>query len=101
MSLRDWLRRRARQNWLIYGSLVLLAGVSTWLPSTWSKWVTVAPMFLIVPLVVAYAHSRLACPRCGNALGTVMPPWRLHHGSLRKRVNHCPFCGVSLDAPAK
>ena len=100
MSLREWLRRRARQNWLIYAGLMLLAGLSTLLTSKWPEWATVAPVFVVVPLGVAYAQSRLACPRCGNGLGMFVAPWRLHHGSPRKRVNHCPFCGVSLDEPA-
>lgn len=101
MSLRDWLRRRARQGWLIQLSAFAACALAMWLlPDDWrpGSIFTLAMVFLSA---FALAQSRIACTRCGNALGTVVPPWRLHCGSPAKRIHHCPFCGTRLDEPAR
>lgn len=100
MSLRDWLRRRARQGWLILvGALASIAGLHALMPLDPAPGLLLWSL-LVFPAAYAYAMSRIACTRCGNAVGSVVRPWRLHHGRLQQRVNHCPYCGVSLDEPA-
>ena len=100
MSLRDRLRRRARQGgWILAGALAAILGLHELVPLDPDRGLLYWSV-LVFPASYAYAMSRVACSRCGNALGTVVRPWRLHHGSVRKRVNHCPYCGVSLDEPA-
>lgn len=100
MSLREHLRRRARRAWLIqltaFAAVVL--GLTMVPPGNREGLVFGAAMLFLIAF--AFAQARIACTRCGNALGTVIPPWRLHRGDPAKRIHHCPFCGVSLDEPA-
>lgn len=100
MSLRDHLRRRARQAWLIqwaaFAACALAMGL---LPADRRPGATFV-MALVFLSAFAFAQSRIACTRCGNPLGTVVPPWRLHRGHPAKRIHHCPFCGTALDDPA-
>ena len=101
MSLRDYLLRRARQAWAIQlAAFVACALVMVLLPAP-SRPGWTFMLAIVFVSAFALAQSRISCPRCGNAVGTVIPPWRLRHGSPAKRIHHCPFCGISLDAPAK
>lgn len=100
MSLREHLRRCARRAWLIQlAAFAVIMGLLAVAPPGSRPGLVfgVAILFLIA---FAIAQSLIACTRCGNALGTVVPPWRMHRGSPAKRIHHCPFCGVSLDEPA-
>ena len=100
MTLREHLRRRARQAWLIQlAAFAAVMLVFAMVPSGSRPGLAfgVAMIFIIV---FAFAQSRIACTRCGNALGTAVPPWRLHRGHVAKRIHHCPFCGVCLDEPS-
>lgn len=101
MSLREHLRRRARHAWLMqlaaFAAVMLVMAMVP--PASRPGLAFGAAMIFVI--VLAFAQSRIACTRCGNALGTVIPPWRLHRGHDAKRIHHCPFCGVSLDEPAR
>lgn len=42
----------------------------------------------------------LRCPRCKGSVGSNNAPLlRDHFGLMGRRINFCPYCGVSLDEP--
>jgi len=45
------------------------------------------------------AFYRLKCPRCRTALGTVTFRIISYGKSFSRRIDYCPYCGVSLDQP--
>jgi hypothetical protein len=68
-----------------------------------------APPWLAIVSVVFFAGAMAAiigilffirCPRCKGLLGTNNAPLiRNWIGVLGRRINFCPYCGVSLDEP--
>jgi hypothetical protein len=58
------------------------------------------PLLIIVGTVVFGAAilliQRVKCPKCATPLGQIAPAIAF---SWRRRINYCPYCGVSLDEP--
>ena len=53
---------------------------------------------VVVSALVPFVLLRfLRCPRCGGPLGSLVAYFG-PFASLAKRITHCPFCGVHMDA---
>lgn len=97
-TIRDVIKRRVR--WI---SLIAVAG---WLlfPLSMSqvqKGHPPPPLFFVGMLLFVGAILAIQfvvrCPRCSAPLGQIA--LTIAFGWLRRRVNFCPYCGVSLDEP--
>jgi ribosomal protein S27AE len=98
MSIRDLLWRkilRSQLGGLAAGAVVLV--VLAVLPGD-------APRMLWIPLAfgafaVPYGilTARIECPRCGYPF-FLSSLFRIRLGAVKYRTNHCPHCGVHLDA---
>ena len=105
MQIRNKLVRTQRRYLLLtLGGLivwcVLLLGAMAVTGGDAPMWLFGAalPVFGIIMFGVVGANFLVRCPKCRGNLSRVGPlsvrPW-----FGRRRVENCPFCGVSLDAP--
>jgi hypothetical protein len=53
--------------------------------------------FIVVFGIALLGFYRLKCPRCRTALGTNAFRIVGIGSGLSKRIEYCPYCGVSLD----
>jgi hypothetical protein len=98
-TIRDYIKRRVRWSFAI--------AILSWLfiPLTMGASRHGAPAWLPFFGLLGFAGAILAlqffvrCPRCSARIGqTIGMAVGLSFGSAR-RVNFCPYCGVSLDTP--
>jgi hypothetical protein len=94
MTIRDYIRRRVRLSWLIFALLLVTTTVGA---AFFSALVIKLDSQLIVSIIVPFAMAivfwrllHIKCPRCHLALGLA---------AAMERVEQCPNCDVSLDAP--
>jgi hypothetical protein len=100
-SMRDVLKRKIR--WLF------AMGLGAWLMMPLGLAIlhgdpqphgNTPPLLIIVGTVVFGAAmlliQRVKCPKCSTPLGQIASAiaFRWH-----RRINYCPYCGVSLDEP--
>lgn len=96
-TIRDVIRRRTRQ--------LLLIGLMGWLmfpaaAALGHKNRPVMPLFIVGGILFAVAViglQRVRCPKCAAPLGQFAMPIAI---AWRRKINFCPYCGVSLDEPA-
>jgi hypothetical protein len=95
--IRDTLAARRRKlmilafaAWLGFafsGVLAAQQGIS-WLP---------LPFFALFGVAVLLNIFWLKCPRCAGSLGMTNASLTGRVGLFSRRINFCPYCGVSLD----
>jgi hypothetical protein len=98
MRIRDELWKRTIQSQLgaVAAGVLILFGLSA-LPEDFSRliWLPIAGLtfaFFYVSLLV-----RIKCPRCDFPF-LKCGIYRFKLGSNKYRTNHCPHCGINLDA---
>jgi hypothetical protein len=98
MTVREYVKRRTR--------LILAIGFGGWLLLPLSAIFSQGhdppvPVFLVGGLVFGAAIFTMfflnRCPKCRTPLGQIAGEIAFHWGT-RRRVNFCPYCGVSMDA---
>ena len=99
MTIRQFLTRRMAICFSI-GLLAWLGGASSFSISTSQP---DPPWFYAIFVVVfggaLLSFYRLRCPRCRTSLGTSILRMIGTSGGLGRRIDFCPYCGVSLDEP--
>jgi hypothetical protein len=99
MTIRDYLKRRTR--------LIAAVGFAGWLLLPLSTIVVGGgqpPVPLFVAGFVVFGGAILAlfflvrCPKCKTTFRQLASEIAFHWGT-RRRVNFCPYCGVSMDEP--
>ena len=98
-TIRDYLKRRTRRfmaigfgSWLFFA---LSAGFGHIGPKLGpAVFVGFGILFGAVLALLFFVK----CPKCGTGFWQLAGQLALHWGS-RRRVNFCPYCGVSLDEP--
>jgi hypothetical protein len=99
-TIRDYIKRRVR--------LAFAAAFAAWLSiplfvfaNKGKEPIPVVLVAVAIPVffgVILYMTWFLRCPRCRANLGqTVAVPIAFRWG--RRKMNFCPYCGVSLDEP--
>lgn len=100
MSIRDELWKRTIQS-LLGGAVAagLVFGGLSLLPENFSRlvWLPIAGLVFAVPYSILVV--RIACLRCQYPFYK-SGIFRIRLGIARYRTNHCPHCGVGLDADA-
>ena len=99
MTIREVLARR-RRNFLLLAFAAWLgcAGALALSEST------AAPPWLFAVAIVGFGAAlfgvaSIRCPRCRGALGMVNAPFKGKTEGMARRIDFCPYCGVSLDQP--
>jgi hypothetical protein len=94
MTIREYIRRRVRLNWLIFVLLLITTLVGAALFSALvTKLDIKLTVSIIAPLAMAIVFWRLLhirCPRCRLTVGLA---------AAMEKADHCPNCDVSFDAP--
>jgi len=94
MTIREYIRRRVRLNWVIFVLLLITTLVGAALFSALvTKLDSKLTVSIIVPLAMAIVFWRLLhvkCPRCRLPVGLA---------AAMEKADHCPNCDVSFDAP--
>ena len=94
MTIREYIRRRVRLSWLIFALLLITTIVgAAFFSALVIKLDSQLIVSIIVPVAMAILFWRLLhikCPRCHLALGLA---------AAMEKVEQCPNCDVSLDAP--
>ncbi len=99
MTIREELATRRRRLMVLAFLAWLGGGLSAifrvkdglpWLP---------LPFFALFGAAVLLHLYWLRCPRCRGPLGIVNASLTKEGGGLRRRINFCPYCGISLDEP--
>jgi len=99
VTIRDHLAKRKRffiglavVSWLGAGGSMFLAasGAFPWL---------FLVFFLGFGAAIIGIMFFLKCPRCGGPIGATNATLIASHMPLVRRINFCPYCGVSLDEP--
>ena len=99
MTIREGLASKQRKlnlfafaAWAGCGFGVIL-GVKTGLP-----WLFL-PFFAAFGAAVLVGFYWLRCPRCQGPVGMTRASLTKGGRGLRRSINYCPYCGVSLDDP--
>ena len=100
MTIRMFLLARFRK--------LMFAGTLSWLScaaagfSTFAgfipTWVALIPFAAFI-CVVLMTLLWIRCPRCNGPLGQNAGFLNVKNRFFQKRVNFCPYCGVSFDTP--
>ena len=99
MTIREFLAARRRKligvvlvAWLGFAASAVYGAQHriVWLPFVFFA--------LFVAAILANLYS-LRCPRCRGPLGIANLPLTERRGRLTRKMDFCPFCGVSLDEP--
>ena len=97
MTIRDFLAARRRK-------LLILAFVA-WLGFAFSgvlatengmPWLTLL-FFALFAAAVVLSMYWLKCPRCAGPIGMTNASFAGRAGGVYRRIDFCPYCGVSLD----
>ena len=98
MTIRQVLSRRMI-IWLLIALASWLGGAASIALPTNQDVPWLYPLFIVIFGVALLGFYRLQCPRCRTALGTNTFRIVGINTVLTKRIEHCPYCGVSLDQP--
>jgi len=97
VTIRDILAARRRKlmilafaGWLgfVFSGILATQHGTWWLPF---------PFFALFGSAVLLNMFWLKCPRCAGPLGMTNASLTGRVGLLYRRINFCPYCGVSLD----
>src|ERR1700741_901816 len=102
MTIRDFLKRRARLPMSAVLVLALVAGVSAAMAKHGRLpfWF-VGFFFLLIAGTFAWVLQSIRCPRCNSNLASVAAHFGPFAFLSRQSPRFCPFCGVSFDEPAE
>jgi hypothetical protein len=102
-TIRQFLAARRRKFiiaviacWL-GGFMSMVAASETQRPPSWLV-VATTVFFAGVLLAIFAIFFFIRCPRCKGSLGANNAPLVRDH-LFARRINFCPYCGVSLDEP--
>jgi uncharacterized membrane protein YobD (UPF0266 family) len=90
-TIREYVKRRQRWNGAIWaaGFALLLVPDTLNQHGGTSTWLRLAGLLVVAGGFVLMGHVK--CPQCAKQLGRFF-------GRQRGAADHCPHCGVSLDA---
>lgn len=98
MRIRDelWKRTVLSQLGAVAVAALILLGLSA-LPEDFPRLVWMPISGLTFAVLYVALLGRIKCPRCDYPfLNSGI--YRFKRGSMKYRTNHCPHCGISLDA---
>jgi transposase-like protein len=94
MTIRDYIKRRVRLNWILFIVLLLTTSIgAAAISALFIKLDLNLTVSIIVPLAMSFIFWRLMhikCPRCHENVGL---------GAAMGQTNHCPHCEVSFYQP--
>jgi hypothetical protein len=100
VTIRKLITRR-RRNFLILAFAAWLGfGGSMFVASTQGTppWFTLI-FFAAFGAAILGILFRLRCPRCKGSFGMINAPFNGKTTGINRRIDFCPYCGVSLDEP--
>ena len=100
MTIREFMGRKRKR--FVY------LGIASWLGALIALFLSVSAgrfVWLFLPFFAGFGIAILGtmfllkCPRCGGSLGRGNVPFQGTGVGIRRPINFCPYCGVSLDEP--
>jgi hypothetical protein len=95
MTIRDYIKRRARWNWALLVIILLTASIAAALVSTLiiklDMKTTGTTISLSIMTIILWRQMHIKCPRCHMDVGL---------GAAMEQSNRCQNCEVSFDEPA-
>ncbi len=95
MTIRDYIKRRARWNWALLVIILLTANIAAALVSTLiiklDMKTTGTTISLSTIAIILWRQMHIKCPRCHMDVGL---------GAAMEQSNRCQNCEVSFDEPA-
>jgi uncharacterized membrane protein YedE/YeeE len=98
MTIREVLGRK-RKRFVYLGIAACVGALTALLLSVSSgtfPWLFL-PFFACFGASVLGIMFFLKCPRCSGSLGRGNVPFEGTSAGIRRPINYCPYCGVSLD----
>jgi hypothetical protein len=97
MTIRQYLKRRSDRYARL--ALVFLIGVGIamgYVPRILAIRIVFAVLVAVIVIAAFWSLFEIPCPNCAKPMGRV--GFWVGVGPQRKVTEHCPHCGISLDA---
>jgi TRAP-type C4-dicarboxylate transport system permease small subunit len=96
MTIRQYIKRRLMWSLAVAIVAIVFIVISSIVGNPKDNVPIVTIGALVFLAVVAFINLGIRCAKCGGNLGMTIVPAFLSFSS-KKKINYCPFCGVSID----